>query len=102
MDSLTEKCKSDFKKWLKDNYDGEKDVLHSYDMSTTYELFRWFPDSAKSGLVQDFADSVGYYIAIGSSDGELWYCNKVDKELFKSRAEARTEAVKQFNRIYNG
>ena len=100
---VTGKCKEDFEKWRiskKDSY-----LKHCF--------FEDLDDSMQYGVLIDFFDSVGIRILIDMDFGNEVYdkfvlyieykkhcfCNYGMN--FKTRQEARTEAIKKANEIYN-
>jgi len=93
---LTGKCKKDFFKWFQSK------------SQTHYRLKEWFEDlddSMQYGVYVDFFDSVGHRIGVSPVlENDFWvYVN--DEEIkdvdFKTRPEARAEAIKKANEIYN-
>ena len=92
---LTGKCKVDFEKWRiskKDSY-----LKHCF--------FEELMPSMQYGVYVDFFDSVGHRIGVSPVlENDFWvYVN--DEEIkdvdFKTRPEARAEAIKKANEIYN-
>ena len=113
---LTGKCKEDFEKWVISNKINQEilevdsiDFYGSYDL---YDLLDKLPLSCKFGVYVDFFDSVGIRILIDMDfENEVYdkfvlyieykkhcFCNYGMN--FKTRPEARTEAVKMANEIY--
>lgn len=117
---LTGKAKKDFEKWFDANvnmklFEGELSI--DVQCGAYYELidcFEQLPFPMQYGVLVDFFDSVGIYITDGT------YRLKLDKEIFywvieiknvrgreecidtnQTRLEARTEAIKKANEIYN-
>ena len=92
---LTGKCKEDFEKWL---YCG-----------TPYSYFLELTPSMQYGVYVDFFDSVRISLMVYTYDDEKWYVNLlknnryliIGKEMYKTRQEARTQAIKKANEIYN-
>lgn len=110
MEQLTGKCKEDFEKWLKGNYN---QILHGTNIDTTYFYDMILLgnikniESIKNALIIEFFDSVGIYIEprkYGSGWGfDLFGIVKLihEVELSKSRQEAQNKAIKKANQIYN-
>jgi len=100
---LTDKCKADFEKWYEKTID--------LNFAPPILIFNDIHPSMQYGVIVDFADSVGYYIVIeqvGYSNNNFYHQIKSIDGYFYSesatngtRHEARTEAVKKFNEIYN-
>jgi len=97
---LTGKCKDDFFKWLEET-----------DVSDTDLFWQWYkiPESMQYGVYVDFFDSVGLSIGVYKIDISKWfgiilknnrYLNNF-KEGYSTLSEARTEAIKKANEIYN-
>ena len=104
---LTGKCKEDFEKWYVDyknwieytvNEEGETDI-YKIDIKEFFE----HKDSMQYGVFVDFFDSEDIRINIHSEiDYIQTYVN--DNDLgnhFQFIKEARTEAIKKANEIYN-
>lgn len=108
---LTGKCAEAFEKWLIDNYRKagcRKGSIHIGEIKIRTDLFYEIPFSMQYGVLVDFFDSVGHRIEItqhGNEHGDLWWCYYFDKgedmEEYKTRHEARTEAIKAANEIFN-
>lgn len=87
---LEGKCEKDFFKWF------------SKDRALPYFAWERLEDNEKFIWIQDFADSVGMILE-ANSFGELFVSRpRKGSPMEKTRPQARTEAVKQFNKIYNG
>ena len=107
---LTDKAKVDFEKWL------IKQKLSTHVLRTDYNwndigfhngmtLIELLPQSMKYGVYVDWFDSVGVDIDVFRSNAsdKLFYWN-VEGEIsqpLKTRQEARTEAIRKANEIYN-
>jgi hypothetical protein len=96
---LTGQAKIDFDKWI-----FKQDEIYSVRWATR------LPDSMKYGVIVDFADSVGVDVSIRSLEQDRfdWRTFEYDKNdiaysetFFETRPEARREAVKKFNELYN-
>ena len=118
---FTDKAKEKFKEWLKLQPLSVPDIERALCIyPTTILLFDQLPPSMQWGVIQDFADSLGIYITIDfygeSIPDEIKFqytfdCygeyevkpNKIDyAEIgFKTRQEARTEAIKKLNELIN-
>jgi len=100
---LTEQALNDFKKWyIITNFRRSKD-----DESIKYHIRSFLYsrlESEQFGVFVDFFDSVGIDVDVSRAIvGNLFLCS-VDVEaigMYKTRQEARTEAVKMANEIYN-
>ena len=98
---LTGKCKEDFEKWYSIEFE-KRNLPYSqgFDISD---------NSIKYGVYVDFFDSVGVNIWDYSTDKNKWYFSILsnfrflnnNKNHFDTRNEARTEAIKKANEIYN-
>lgn len=108
---LTGKCKDAFEKWFDINNYDRVNLTHKF----VYKL----TESMKYGIYVDFFDSVGIYIDIDSGvkrdndsglviNVEHW--GEIMNEMgsyhsetspYKTRSEARTEAIKLSNNWYN-
>ena len=103
---FTDKAKEKFEVWLiKEGHYG-RDVEDFYD----------FPPSMQWGVIQDFADSLGYNIVVCYNPDEkcfMWLFTKgdVDDKDFQTnfdegtktntRQQARAEAIKKLNKLIN-
>jgi hypothetical protein len=103
---LTGQTKQAFEKWAMHHYEctmyNGKYLAFTLDGSSVY--FDELPDSMQFGVIQDFADSVGHDLdamKLVYANVFMPFPNNDDEEHFKTRPEARTEAVKEFNTIYN-
>lgn len=72
------------------------------------KAWKHLPLSMQFGVVQDYADSIGYYITVSWIGDEHGFCPDITKddmiiweEEFKTRDEARTAAIKAFDEIVN-
>lgn len=108
---LKGKCKEDFEKWLKENYN---QILHGSNIDTTYFYDMILLgnikniESIKNALIIEFFDSVGIYIEPlkENSFGFILHTGNYKKPIlsitgFNSRPKAQTEAIKKANEIYN-
>tara|TARA_B100001146_G_C16002290_1_gene357237 strand:+ start:44 stop:337 length:294 start_codon:yes stop_codon:yes gene_type:complete len=93
---LTGKCKEDFEEWME--YTHLNRNTNFFNSGLTPDSFRW-------GVLVDFFDSVDIYIVVGLFDHNNWQFEilqdttwKID---FETRTEARKEAIKKANDIYN-
>jgi len=98
---LTGKCKEDFENAI--SY-----TLVQSGMIKQVDEFYMFPSSMQYGVYVDFFDSVGIYISIEpyqdyDSDIQFWCFNIKGFNIIElnTRNEARTEAIKKANEIYN-
>lgn len=104
---LTGKCKQAFEEWLiqwlKINICLKNEVPNTEDVEAFYK----YPNSMQWGVYQDFFDNVEIYICMVGvflikSYGYSYSINcKNNHDIFKTRPEVRTEAIKQANIIYN-
>jgi len=116
---LIGQAKESFEAWLKLQEFEDMNVIYNgkvfdvvYVNMKSIKRFDKLPLSMQWGVMQDFADSVGYYMEIetyiidGSSDARYYrVCiyGKVYEDFgqFNTRQEARTAAVEKFNELYN-
>lgn len=84
---LTGKCKEDFEKYIRLDYE-----LTKYGYRTIKKL----PLAMQYGVLVDFFDSVGIDI---NDEKDRWVVN-YSGELCESRQEAREQAIKKANEIY--
>ena len=96
---LTDKCKKDFE-WYYDVLD----IPHYY----INVEFKILPESMQYGVYVDFFDSLGFNIWTYTSDKKMFYYALLTSGRYlrsygkcNSRAEARSEAIKKANEIYN-
>ena len=109
---LTGKCKEDFEKWYLKAIEDLREDYHGYNKSVIISKFYREIDSMQYGVLVDFFDENEIYISmdwygsirsdsnyfeadINNDFGEQGYFR------FKTRQEAREEAIKQANKIYN-
>ncbi len=115
---LTDKCKKDFEKWFLNESEYERSLLTKESKKLIegqlLNAFYFMSISAKYGVYVDFFDSMEIYI---SDIVDCYYtksklfinsfiiCIEVNKDYTKidknTRHEARTEAIKKVNEIYN-
>ena len=97
---LTDKCKVDFEKWYNKTY--SRELVYST-MNET--LIMTLPIPFVYGVYVDFFDSVNLPININSyGNGESWQYDITTMPIIYdalTRQEARTEAIKKANEIYN-
>jgi len=99
------KCKEEFDKWYGLNY--EAISLRSIDDYFYIDGFYELPDSMQYGVIEDFFDSVGIVINIVKTQNFDWrYITDLDggeyfDEYFKTRKEARKQAIEKATEIYN-
>ena len=98
---LTGKCKKDFEKWLYNN------IIYC-NVDDVYNWFLGVPQSMQYGVYIDFFDSLGIEISISFYseilDVKSYYQFDIDEYFskeYKTRSEAREEAIKKANEIYN-
>ena len=91
---LTGETKEQFEKWFNTHH-----VYEHFGLATFKEL----PASFQWGVIQDFADSLGYELYI-SKEGLSWFW-AIDETLYegykKTRQEARNAAIEKLNEILN-
>ena len=92
---LTDKCKADFEKWLRTT---EINNFLPSRCGIIIKNFHILPFSMQYGVIVDFADSADWSLMVSAVD---WSISHIYKGRVNSRHEARTEAVKKFNEIYN-
>jgi len=106
---LTDKCKKDFERWYRDNdfefCIGYPNGLDDTDMC---EDFYDLPLSYQYGVYVDFFDSVGIDVNIKKfRQTGRWFHTVFNPEMESyqgiadTRHEARAEAIKKANEIYN-
>ena len=102
---LTGKNKERFEKWFI-KYTEQK-IIEGY----SYSPFRYFNDlpiSMQFGVIQDYADSIGYDVKVYTAHGYFykWSVRYAVQELAngtsKTRNEARKAALKAFDDVVNG
>ncbi len=103
---LTGKCKEDFYEWLLT--DCEFVLEHEYLSMDRFNLFPHLTHSMQYGVYVDFFDSVGIYVSVSKYEDSLYesYVQYNDyqssiREWEETLNEARTEAIKEVNEIYN-
>lgn len=105
---LTGKCKKDFEKWW-ERYAFENNLMES-GQGESYPIgIWWFKQkltfSMQYGVYVDFFDSVGIKIEIIYAVTHGWllriHGTSLQSNFFKTRHEARTEAIKKANEIHN-
>jgi hypothetical protein len=105
MELLTGECKKAFEEW----YYHKSDLPQCYDIKFDTEFYNLHP-SMRWGVYQDFFDSVGIAVNANRNYSKClpksygYYgsinCKSVTNTL-KSREQARTEAIKKANEIFN-
>ena len=112
---LNSQCKEDFEKWYSNEYVSKPNVYNNcFDLisgENILEPFYKLPLSMQYGCYVDFFDSVGIDLAIFKSKKihrtEYMmgvydvYLNSSIHSPWQSLTEARTEAIKKANEIYN-
>lgn len=103
---LTEKCKEDFEVYFLERFEMEK-------WSDLKPCFYCLDNSLKYGVYVDFFDSVGLTLLINTETYDCWWSTILEEDKMSpyfescapiettSRKEARTEAIKKANEIYN-
>lgn len=98
--NLTEQCKEDFEKWYRST-DAWKNYLDTAEFFSSSPPIQW-------GVIQDFADSVGYEIGTVNINGWIASVKPPPNNFItwskirtNDRQEARTAAIEKFNEIYN-
>ena len=113
--NLTGQCEIDFEKWYINNYDLYIPIVNGmYTDKEKYPNFKFnYPQSMQFGVYVDFFDSVGIRTVIDMDfENEVYdkfvlyieykkhcFCNYGMN--FKTRPEARAEAIKNAKEIYN-
>jgi len=104
---LTGKAKEDFEKWFFKDCAYEANITQEDGVTIGQSLLNSFyshSEFMKYGVYVDFFDSVGVEIVIMTSDIKEKYLVTINDfvlEYFKTRQEARAEAIKKANEIYN-
>ena len=105
---LTGKAKEEFEKWYNNDI---KKQTHKLIHLTDSKYFNLLTDSMQYGVYVDFFDSVGlkifiepdkiemYYLFITPNDCVGTYC--IGDNIFITRQEAREQAIKKANEIFN-
>ena len=103
------KCKEKFEEWYLDecvNISKAPIDIRNIELDRFYENMpceQW-------GVIQDFADSVGYYLEVFSDDVlDLPYGSQISiseniiwwGKVFKTRQETRTAAIEKLNQLIN-
>lgn len=110
MEILTGKCRKDFEQWYSDKHRCNEGFV-----GTRFIVWFYSMDlSMQYGVLVDFFDNAGLYIEVEPSltcINELLYymvyineeqvCNEELEYEFDIRCEARTEAIKKANKLYN-
>lgn len=112
MELLTGKCKNEFEKWLiKQSYGnkllGDVSVL----IGTHSTEFKKFPFAMQYGVLVDFFDANNIYVDVRHNEVARMFMYRISTKpmsddifslaLYNTRAEARTEAIKKANEIFN-
>lgn len=101
---FTDKAKEKFEKWYCTIL--HTDILEKHH----YDILEWFYEhnlSMQCGVIEDFAESEGFYISIESIGTEkydfciCWEEEFCDSNYFNTRNEARLECIKQLNKLIN-
>ena len=100
---LTDKCKEDFEKWL---YQQEWYDNLEFGENSDANMWDYSPDSMQYAVYVDFFDSVGIQINVSPLEFPLtnnFWCSVKGKktEYFKTRQQAREQAIIKANEIYN-
>lgn len=113
---LTDKCLKDFEKWYKakisslEEYSLLTEKVKEIHVNWEYDYFDTRDLSMKYSVIVDFLDSVGIEIEIShdidyeysSPIGWIWFIEGVENNKWhETRQEARKEALKKANEIYN-
>ena len=106
---LTGVCEKHFEKWCKEQDYFQKQFLEIHlIVSGLLVLFRWLPFGMKFSSYIDFFDTKELYIEIFKDQmttGEVFFSAMVNYEEidfnYPTRNEARIEAIKQANILYN-
>ena len=103
---LTGKCKEDFEKWFKDKYAG----VHIMGMGY-WGRFYSLPFSMQYGVYVDFFDIFGTTISVFEEMIDGRYFDFIISEAngnfhqndvyYRTRQEAREQAIEKANKIYN-
>jgi len=105
---FTNKAKELFEDWYINNHEeyGSENMPSLNGVSYECRGFYRYSDSMKWGVIQDFADSLGYYIGIQIYDEKtciysIYNTIKNHRGVFKKRQEARGAAIKKLNELIN-
>ena len=105
MKELKGQFKTDFEIWL--TFDKvNQDVFNIDSLSGDFsgdldDIFYRLPMCAQFGVVQLFADSVGYVLRIDTYQGLVVFKPAKADKTFNNRPEAQQEAITQFEKWYN-
>ena len=102
--NLTGKCKKDFEEWFNKGV-ADKTSYGTYLLGRFYGLHL----SMQFGVIQEFADSVGYDMITEASilQDKYWFTiykqgnDNINDSYFDTRKEAQQAAIAKFNEIYN-
>jgi hypothetical protein len=100
---LTGKNKRNFEKWIMKSMN---DTSYPSAYKSYIDWFYDLPISMQFGVLQDYADSIGYDINItkGSVEGYFWNIQDkygFDEGQYPTRDEARKAVIKAFDEIVN-
>lgn len=104
---LTGKCKQDFEAWFSREFYAPK--IPNMTAMSVWEFYK-FPLSMQFGVIQEWADSVGYGLGVINSFGNHGVlfsgfvripAKKISGEFLGTRQEAQLAAISKLNEIYN-
>lgn len=102
---LTDKCKTDFERWLKQQEYGHDMFIGNIKQGIFCTHVTSLPESVQYALITEFFDSVGIYIKVVLNYSEHTWLQSVDyyftESTYPSRTEALKAAIEQANLIYN-
>ena len=102
MSKLTGKAKEQFEKWYNPEYNYNN---RGWRLVEFYNL----PEAMQQGVIQDWADSLGYDIIAESTTAQdkYWFTiytlpeSIVEEKMFDTRQEARNAAIEKLNELIN-
>jgi len=101
---LTGEAKEKFEKWYLKTIEivEMESIDESFDINGFYDL----PQSMQFGVLQDWADSMGYEINVlriheNDYDWSVWVDEEAKIQTAKTRQEARNAAIDKLNEIVN-
>ena len=101
--NLTGQCEIDFEKWYVNNYDLYMPIVNgSFTDKEKYPNFKFnYPQSMQYGVYVDFFDGFNFIDIDEIYNGEYYLIAINYQNEINHRLEARIEAIKTANEIYN-
>ncbi len=106
---LTGKAKEQFEAWYLKLIRVQREDYNKFDDYTIIKKFYRSIQSMQWGVIQDFADSLGYDIIAESTTAQdkYWFTiytlpeSITEEKMFDTRQEARNAAIEKLNEIIN-